>query len=100
MTLRPRPVQEALDAARAEQTTTAWQRDYAKRAGIEATIAQTTKITGVRHARYRGLTKVRLEHNVMAAALNLIRLDAWWNGDTLDPRRTTHLSRLELALSA
>ena len=36
----------------------------------------------------------------MAAALNLIRLDAWWNGEYLDPRRTTHLSRLELALAA
>jgi hypothetical protein len=34
------------------------------------------------------------------AALNLIRLDAWFNGETLDPRRTTHLSRLELALAA
>jgi hypothetical protein len=36
----------------------------------------------------------------MAAALNLIRLDAWFNGEVLDPRRTTHLARLELALAA
>ena len=36
----------------------------------------------------------------MAVALNLIRLDAWWNGEILDPRRTTHLSRLELTLAA
>jgi transposase len=100
LTLRPRPVQQALDAARAEQTTTGWQRDYAQRAGIEATIAQATKVTGVRRARYRGLAKTSLEHNIMAAALNLIRLDAWWNGETLDPRRTTHLSRLELTLAA
>ncbi|MDT4993716.1 MAG: hypothetical protein QOH97_3608, partial [Actinoplanes sp.] len=27
-------------------------------------------------------------------------LDAWFNGETLDPRRTSHLSRLELALAA
>jgi transposase len=100
LTLRPRPVQQALDAARAEQTTTDWQRDYALRAGAESTIAQATKVTGARRARYRGLAKVRLEHNIMAVALNLIRLDAWWNGETLDPRRTTHLSRLQLALAA
>ena len=100
LTLRPRPVQEALDMARAEQTTTAWQRDYAKRAGIEATIAQAVKVTGARRARYRGLAKTSLEHNTMAVALNLIRLDAWWNGEILDPRRTTHLSRLELTLAA
>jgi transposase len=39
LTLRPRPVQEALDAARAEQTTTQWQTRYARRAGVESTIA-------------------------------------------------------------
>ena len=85
---------------RPDQTTTAWQRDYATRAGIEATIAQAVKVTGARRARYRGLAKTSLEHNTMAVALNLIRLDAWWNGEILDPRRTTHLSRLELTLAA
>ena len=49
-------------------------------------------VTNARRARYRGLPKTRLEHNTMAAALNLIRLDAWFNGETLDPRRSTHLS--------
>lgn len=48
LTLRPRPVQEALDTARAEQVTTAWQRGYARRAGVESTIAQATKVTNVR----------------------------------------------------
>ncbi|HEX9834418.1 MAG TPA: IS1182 family transposase [Mycobacterium sp.] len=100
LTLRPQPVQEALDTARAAQTTKDWQRRYARRAGIEATIAQATKVTDIRRARYRGLPKTRLEHTIMAAALNLIRLDAWFNGETLDPRRTSHLSRLDLALAA
>jgi transposase len=100
LTLRPQPIQEALDKARAEQATTDWQRKYARRAGVESTIAQAVKVTNARHTRYRGLPKVRLEHNVMAAALNLIRLDAWFNGETLDPRRTTHLSRLDFTLAA
>jgi transposase len=100
LTLRPRPVQKALDQARAEQSTTDWQRKYARRAGVESTIAQAVKVTNARRSRYRGLPKVRLEHNTMAAALNLIRLDAWFNGETLDPRRTTHLSRLDFALAA
>ena len=80
--------------------TTDWQTKYARRAGVEATIAQAVKVTNIRRARYRGLPKTRLEHNTMAAALNLIRLDAWWNGEFLDSRRTTHLSRLELAPAA
>jgi hypothetical protein len=100
LTLRPRQVQQALDAARAEQTTKQWQARYARRAGVEATIAQATKVTDTRRARYRGLAKTSLDHNTKAAALNLIRLDAWWNGEVLDPRRTSHLSRLELALAA
>ena len=100
LTLRPQPVQQALDAARTEQTTPGWQRDYALRAGVEATIAQATKVTDARRARYRGLGKTRLQHTIMATALNLIRLDAWWNGVPLDPRRTGHLSRLELTLAA
>jgi transposase len=100
LTIRPQPVQQALDHARAEQTTKQWQNKYARRAGAESTIAQSVAVTDTRHARYRGLAKTRLEHVFKAAALNLIRLDAWWNGHPLDPRRTSHLSRLELDLAA
>jgi transposase len=100
LTLRPRPVQEALDAARANQTTTAWQAKYAHRAGAESTIAQSVKVTDTRQARYRGLAKTRLEHNFKAIALNLIRLDAWLNGIPVDPRHTSHLTQLNLDLAA
>ncbi|MEY9910663.1 hypothetical protein ABIA35_006913, partial [Catenulispora sp. MAP12-49] len=41
-----------------------------------------------------------LEHIYSATALNLIRLDAWWNDKPLDRTRTSHHSRLELALIA
>jgi hypothetical protein len=100
LTLRPRAVQQALDHARTEQTTKTWQNKYALRAGAESTIAQSVAVTDTRHARYRGLPKTRLEHVYKAVALNIIRLDAWWNGHPLDRRRTSHLSRLELALAA
>lgn len=100
LTLRPRPVQEALDAARAHQSTTAWQAKYARRAGVESTIAQSVKVTDTRQARYRGLAKTRLEHVFKAVALNFIRLDAWFNGIPVDPRHTSHLSRLDLDLAA
>jgi transposase len=94
--LRPRPVHEAITAARAEQAGDAWQRRYRIRAGVEGTIAQATHVTGIRRARYLGLPKTRLEHNAAAAAINLIRLDAWWTGQSLDRTRTTHLQRLNL----
>jgi transposase len=95
--IRPRDIHRELAAARAEQASPAWQRKYRIRAGVEGTIAQATHVTGIRRARYLGLARTRLEHNAAAAAINLIRLDAWWTGKPLDRTRTTHLQRLHLA---
>ncbi|MFJ2033308.1 transposase [Streptosporangium sp. NPDC087985] len=93
-------MQEVLDQARRKQHAKDWQATYAIRAGVEGTIHQAVTVTGIRHARYRGLAKVHLEHVYSALALNLIRLDAWWNGHPLDRTRTSHLARLELSLAA
>ncbi len=100
LTLKPQPLHETLQTGRAEQHTTAWQARYAIRAGVEGTMHQAIAVTGTRNARYKGLAKTHLEHVYSAVALNLIRLDAWWNGHPLDRRRTSHLARLELALAA
>lgn len=93
--LHPRPIQQALDHARAEQATPTWRAKYALRAGAESTIAQTVKITDTRHARYRGLAKTHLEHAHKAVAVNLIRLHAHWTGQPTNPRHTSHLARLQ-----
>src|SRR5262249_49655140 len=69
LTLRPRPVQEALDQARAEQATTSWQRRYARRAGVESTIAQAVKVTNARRTRYPGLPQTRLHHTTIPTPL-------------------------------
>lgn len=98
--LRPRPIHQAVTTARAAQTTAEWQHKYKIRAGAEGTIRQATHVTGIRHARYLGLPKTRLEHNIAATAINLARLDAWWTGKPLDRTRTTHLQRLHLTTAA
>jgi transposase len=100
LTLRPRPVHEAITAARAGQATAGWQQAYKTRAGVEGTMAQVTHVTGIRRARYLGLPKTTLEHNAAAAAINLIRLDAWWTATPLDRTRTSHLQRLQLTTAA
>ena len=100
LTVRPRDVHQAQLAARAAQDTKDLQAEYAFRAGVEGTIRQAVAVTGIRRARYRGLPKTRLEHAYAAVAVNLIRLHAWWNGHPLDRTRTSHLTRLELALAA
>ncbi|HTQ88581.1 MAG TPA: transposase [Streptosporangiaceae bacterium] len=99
LTLQPRALAEAQAAARNAEKTIPFQADYARRAGVEGTMHQATA-HGARRARYRGLSKTRLDHAYMACALNLLRLEAHWNGNPLDRRRTSHLARLELSLAA
>lgn len=100
LTLRPREVHQAVQAARAEQRTDQWADRYKTRAGVEGTMRQTTHVTGIRRTRYTSLPKVRLEHAIAATAINLVRLDAWWTGRPLDRTRTTHLQRLDFSLAA
>jgi hypothetical protein len=99
LTLPPRDLAEAQAAARAAEKTVSFQADYARRAGVEGAMHQAVA-HGARRARYRGLPKTRLDHVYMACALNLLRLEAYWNGTPLDRRRTSHLARLELSLAA
>jgi transposase len=96
LTLPPRDLAEAQAAARAAEKTIPFQADYARRAGVEGTMHQAAS-HGARRARYRGLPKTRLDHVYMACALNLLRLEAFWNGTPLDRQRTSHLARLELS---
>ncbi|MDQ0681852.1 hypothetical protein QFZ56_000815 [Streptomyces achromogenes] len=98
-TCRPCPVRD-LDHARLQQGDEQWRAKYGTRAGIEGTIHQAVAVTGMRRARYLGLHKTHLEHVLSAVALNLIRLDAWWNGHPLDRTRVSHLARLDLSLTA
>jgi hypothetical protein len=72
----------------------------AARAGVEGTMRQATHVTGIRRARYLGLLKTALEHTIAAAAINMIRLDAYWTGHPLDRTRTGHLARLDFTLTA
>jgi IS5 family transposase len=100
LTIRPRRVHHAVQQARTRQNTREFQQTYKLRAGVEATIGQAVAVTDTRRARYRGLDKTHLEHVFSAVALNLIRLDAYFNAIPLDRTRTSHLARLELALAA
>lgn len=98
LTLPPRDQYELQAAARAAQDSTGWQEDYKRRAGIEAAISQAVTVTGSRRARYRGLARTRLEHLYSAVALNLWRLDAYWNDTPINRERTSHLARLDQSL--
>ncbi|MFF9667030.1 IS1182 family transposase (plasmid) [Streptomyces viridifaciens] len=97
LTVRPQDQDVLLERVRAEQATEDWKGRYAARAGVEGTIHQAVATTGARRTRYTSLAKTHLAHIFMATAINLIRLDAWWNGSPLAPTRTSHLAALDLA---
>ncbi len=77
ISIRPREQYEALQQRRKRVRTDSFKEEYAKRAGVEGTISQGVRRCGIRHARYRGLAKTRLQHLATAAALNLLRIADW-----------------------
>ncbi len=74
-----------LVARRQEQTTQAFQEQYRRRAGIEATFSHLVNAHGARRTPYRGEAKTELHYLALASALNLERVVAWQAG--LRPQR-------------
>jgi transposase len=92
--LMVQPEYEALLAARQRQTTPEYKALYAHRAGIEATLSQAVRRCDLRHSRYIGLAKTRLQHILTAVALNLVRLIDWLNQPQPAPRRSPAFAAL------
>lgn len=70
----------ALQARRQEQHTEAFKQRMKHRNGIEGTQSELVRGHGLRHARYRGLIKVRLQNYFIGAACNVkrwLRREAW-----------------------
>ena len=76
--IRERDHYTVLQAARARQQTDAFKKAYARRAGVEGTIAQGTRTGDLRRSRYIGFVKTQLMHVLLAAAINFTRAAAWF----------------------
>ena len=63
-----------LQDRRREMKTDAFKQEMHRRNGIEGTQSELVRGYGLRHARYRGLVKVRLQNYLIGAACNLRRL--------------------------
>ena len=97
MTFRQPGRHEAIQAARKRQDTPEWRALYGGRAGIEGCLSQGVRLCGMRRSRYVGLAKTHLQHLATAAALNVVRLDAWLRGR---PRAATRTSRFVRLMAA
>jgi transposase len=79
------------------QTTEAFRKRYAKRAGIEATLSQGVRAFELRRTRYIGLARTHLQHLATAVAINLARIVAALEGIPIQPTRQSHFARLAAA---
>lgn len=86
-----------MQARRREQNGELWKTHYACRAGIEGTLSQGVRSFGLRRCRYLGQAKTHLQHVCTAAAMNLVRVDAWLRGQ---PRARTRQSQVAALLAA
>ncbi|MBB1499089.1 transposase [Paracoccus sp. MC1862] len=64
---------------------------------IEGTLSQAVRRFGLRRCRYLGQAKTHLQHVLTAAAMNLVRVDAWLRSQ---PRARMRQSRLATLLTA
>jgi hypothetical protein len=94
ISIRPQEQHEALQARRARQKTPEFRKSYAKRAGVEGTVSQGVRRCSVRHARYIGRDKTRLQHLATASAMNLIRVANWLDERPWAKTRTSAFERL------
>ncbi|MBA3468426.1 MAG: transposase [Herpetosiphonaceae bacterium] len=97
VTVREQIYHEALQAARQRQSTPAFKKAYAIRAGIESTISQGVRAADLRRTRYSGLAKTHLQHIVIAVVLNLIRVVAWLAKPQSPAQRITPFQALAAA---
>ncbi len=95
LTIRSQKEYVALSARRQEQSTPEFLKTYAQRAGIEGTLSQGIRRAGLRQSRYIGLAKTHLQHILIAAALNLCRVNDWLNDVPLAITRYSRFTTLK-----
>ncbi len=84
----------ALHEARARELTPEFRTIYAKRAGVEGTIAQAVRTCEMRRARYIGSKKLRLQAFLTATAMNVLRACVWIAGDIHASTPTSRFAKL------
>ena len=100
ITIRPQAQHEALLQARERQKTDAFKTQYARRAGVEGTISQGVRGFGLRRSRYLGQAKTRLQHLVIGAAINVVRLAAWFAEMPREATRQSSFAKLMMPAAA
>jgi transposase len=96
LVLRAAGRHQALQVARERQQTDNFKSLYSRRSGIEGTLSQGIRRSGLRRSRYVGPAKTHLQNLAIAVAMNIKRLNDWLNEV---PLASTRHSRFMLLLS-
>jgi transposase len=96
ITFLPEEQHLVLQEARKEQNSLEFRKKYARRAGVEGTIAQAVGAYGLRVTRYIGLAKTHLQLLATAAAIDLHRLFDWWEQKPRAKTRMSAFAKLDL----
>jgi transposase len=94
ITVRREQQHQALQRARARAKTEEFKTLYARRAGVEGTISQGVRAMGLRRSRYIGQERTHLQHLATAAAMNIVRLMRWLDGEPHAQTRTSAFVQL------
>ncbi len=97
LSLPPPEQAQWLATNRQLQSDETYRRRYGLRSGVEACISQAVRRLDVRQARSRGQPAVHLQQVGCAVALNLIRLDEWWQQRPRGKLRRGRFGRLMAA---
>lgn len=92
--LQSRAEHDVLQTARDNQLTEAFGVEYALRSGVESLMSQGMRAFDLRKARYIGCAKTHLQHVLIAVAINIVRLVAWWREARQTLPRTSAFARL------
>ena len=94
VTIRPQAQYEALQVGRGREQTADFAAAYARRAGVEGTIAQGVRSCRLRRTHYVGQAKTHLGHLMTAAAMNVVRLLRWMADEPKAQTRHSPFARL------
>jgi hypothetical protein len=89
-----------LQTARQRQRAGEFKAQYAQRAGTEGALSQGVRAFDLRRSRDIGLANTQLQHLLMATAMNLVRVVAWWTDPRPPQRRAAPLAALAFAAEA
>lgn len=93
LTLQPQAKYNVLRQRRHMQETSEFKELYQQRAGVEGILSQGVRRSSLRQSRYIRLAKTHLQH-ILTAALNLVRLGAWFSGTPLAKTRYSQFMEL------